>query len=100
MTDEERTVWRCIWRQVAARNAAVYESYLLEDLHEAGMDDARAGAALEELLHSGHVSLGLEVGAFELAGSGWRLMARALIGPGVKVPSRVVQLPSRDDETS
>lgn len=95
MTEDERTVWRCIWRQIASRNAAVVEAYLREDLHKVGMQSDRVEAELQQLQHSGHVIAGLEVGTFELKESGWRLMARALSGSGVKVQSKVVPFRSR-----
>ena len=95
MTDDERTVWRCIWRQVAANNAAVSELYLRKDLRGCGLGDHLADAAIDELHRNGHVVHGIEEWTFELADSGWQLMARALAGTGGKVPSNVVPLTRR-----
>ena len=95
VTNDERTVWRCIWRQVAAKNAAVNELHLRHDLRDCGFTDPAADTAIDELHRQGHIVRGIEEWTFEIEDSGWHLMAKALAGAGDKVPSNVVPFARR-----
>lgn len=95
MTEEERTIWLCIWRQVADRDAPISLSRLKADLRTTGVEDVDAEAALLRLRVEGHIYPGAEVGTIELEDTGWRLMASALAGSRTEVQAKIVPFSSR-----
>ena len=92
MTEDERTVWLCIWQHILAQDYCIEAAKLQTELTSKGLGDAQA--AIDLLYQSGKVSPAEEPGLFMLEDDGWLAMARALSGRA-KPASNVVSLRPR-----